>query len=60
MSLAEALKEKVTAVAQTAKIADLQRDIHKPDSYHTNDLGVKVPDTDNWSVVSQSQTTSTL
>lgn len=46
MSLTEAVK--VIAVAQTAKIADLQRDIQKPETYHTNDLGVAVSDTDNW------------
>lgn len=48
MSLTEALKDKVTAVVETAKIADLQRDIHKPDTYNTNDHGVAVSDTDNW------------
>ena len=48
MSLTQALKEKVTAVSQTAKIADLQKDTQKQDKFHTNDLGVKVSDTDNW------------
>ena len=48
MSLTDALKQKVTAVAESAKIADLQRDIHKPEAYHTNDLGVAVSNTDHW------------
>ena len=48
MSLTAALKQKVTAVAETKKIADLQKDTLKQENYLTNDLGVKVSDTDNW------------
>lgn len=48
MSLTEALKEKVTAIAQTQKIADLQKNIHTQEGYYTNDHGVAVPDTDTW------------
>ncbi|EKM48646.1 uncharacterized protein PHACADRAFT_132272 [Phanerochaete carnosa HHB-10118-sp] len=56
MSLTAALKEKVTAVAETKKIADLQRDIIKQENYLTSDLGVKVSDTDNWLKVSDGKT----
>lgn len=48
MSLTAALKEKITAVAQTKKIADLQKDISTQESYLTTDHGVSVSDTDNW------------
>ena len=53
MSVTEAIKEKVTAVAQTAKIADLQRDTIVQSAQTTGlttDHGVKVPDHDNWCV----------
>ncbi|GJE87736.1 catalase [Phanerochaete sordida] len=48
MSLAGALKEKFTAVAQTKKIADLQKDILKQEEYLNTDHGVLISDTDNW------------
>jgi catalase len=50
MSLTDALKQKVTAVAESAKIADLQRNMGKPDSFLTTDHGTKVAETDNWQV----------
>ncbi|KAF7792477.1 hypothetical protein EIP86_003517 [Pleurotus ostreatoroseus] len=49
MSVTDALKQKVAAVAQTAKIADLQRDlVDQSRGGLTTDLGVKVADHDNW------------
>ena len=51
MSVTDALKQKVAAVAQTAKIADLQRDVvDQSRGALTTDLGVKVADHDNWCV----------
>ena len=53
MSVTDALKQKFTAVAETKKIADLQRDFvdqSAPGLGLTTDLGVKVPDHDNWCV----------
>ncbi|KAI0815335.1 catalase [Irpex lacteus] len=48
MSVADALKQKFTAVAESAKIADLQYETTKPEQYLTTDQGVKVSETDNW------------
>lgn len=50
MSVTDALKQKVTALAQSAKIADLQKDTYKQEKFLTTDHGVKVSETDNWSV----------
>ncbi len=52
MSVADALKQKFTAVAESAKIADLQYETTKPEQYLTTDQGVKVSETDNWYVKS--------
>ncbi|KAJ3520830.1 hypothetical protein NM688_g9107 [Phlebia brevispora] len=49
MSVTDALKQKVTSVTETAKIADLQRDlIDQSKGGLTTDHGVKVSDHDNW------------
>ena len=53
MSVTEAIKNTITAVTETAKIADLQRDIIDQSSYArkpalTTDHGVKISDHDNW------------
>lgn len=50
MSVADALRQKVTAVTESAKIADLQKDTHKQEAFLTTDHGVKVSETDNWYV----------
>ena len=47
-SLTDALKQKVTAITQTKKIADLQKDISTQEKFYTTDHGVKVSDTNNW------------
>ena len=56
MSVTGAIKEKITAVTETAKIADLQRDIVDQGSYAgkaalTTDHGTKIPNHDDWYVV---------
>ena len=50
MSVVDALKLKVTAIAENTKIADLQRDLAPQHKFLTTDHGVKVSDTDNWLV----------
>lgn len=45
-----AFKQKVTAVTESAKIADLQKDMQEQAKFLTTDHGVKVSETDNWSV----------
>ena len=53
MSVTDAIKRKVTAVTETSKIADLQRNIVDQTgagSILTTDHGVKVADHDNWYV----------
>ncbi|KAI0702432.1 catalase [Cytidiella melzeri] len=48
MSITGAIKQKITALAESDKIADLQRDITTPQHFLTNDHGVKASETDNW------------
>ena len=53
MSVTDAIKRKVTAVTETSKIADLQRNIVDQTGAGlilTTDHGVKVADHDNWYV----------
>lgn len=50
MSVTDALKQKVIGVAQTAKIADLHKNTVQQEHFLTTDHGVKVSETDNWSV----------
>lgn len=60
MSVTAALKEKITAVAETKKIADLQKNFVKQESFLTTDHGVKVSDTDNWLKVTDGTTSGPL
>ena len=60
MSVTDALKQKVAAMAESAKIADLQHDITKPEQYLTTDHGVKVAETDNWYVDSIHTSSSSI
>ena len=50
MSVTDALRQKVTAVAESVKIADLQKDTCTQQRFLTTDHGVKVSETDNWLV----------
>jgi catalase len=52
MSLTDTLRQKITSVMETKKIADMQQNVLKQDHYYTTDHGVKVADTDNWQAVS--------
>ena len=60
MSVTDALKQKVTSMAESAKIADLQHEITKPEQYLTTDHGVKVAETDNWYVDSIHTSSSSI